>query len=299
MNRQRRNRIKNIIGLILIPLFMFGWFRWFEHAQTFQPTRHLFANGEALGRPWQEVWLTAEDGPRLHAWFFPADIHAPHRQYVILLCHGNAGNLGNRIDVIQLLLQTGANVFAFDYRGYGRSEGYPTEAGTYRDAEAAHAWLLQQDFNPKYIIAHGNSLGGAVACSLAVNKPVGGLILQSTFTSLPDLGSELFPWLPVRWLASMRYDSRQRLPKIHVPILFLHSREDGLIGFHHSEKNMAAANEPKWLHELHGGHNSWIEVDPHSFVQAIRQFLDHLENNRPPGQNPPYSSPTPPFDSDE
>ena len=113
-----------------------------------------------------------------------------------------------------LLLATGVNVFVFDYRGYGRSQGRPSEEGTYRDAQAAYQWLRQKGFPGTNIIAFGESLGGGVAAELAVRETVGGLVLQSTFTSIPDMGAELFPWLPVRWLGTIRYDTRSKLPRL-------------------------------------------------------------------------------------
>ena len=177
-------------------------FRWFEHSQVYHPDRVLTATGAELGRPFEDVSFKASDGVELNGWFFPASTNSPRRHLAVLVCHGNAGNIGHRLDTCAALLATGVNVFVFDYRGYGRSQGRPSEEGTYRDAQAAYRWLRQKGFAGTNIIAFGESLGGGVAAELAVRETVGGLVLQSTFTSIPDMGAELFPWLPVRWLGT-------------------------------------------------------------------------------------------------
>ena len=163
----------------------------------------------------------------------------------MLICHGNAGNISHRLELCGTLLATGASVFVFDYRGYGRSQGRPGEEGAYyRDAQA-HQWLQHRGFTGERIIAFGESLGEGVASELALRERSGGLVLQSTFTSIPDVAAELFPWLPARWLCTIRYDTLAKLPRLRLPLLVMHGRADTLIGFHHGEKNFAAANPPK------------------------------------------------------
>ena len=238
------------------------------------------ANGSEPGRPFEDVYFQTADGLKLNGWFFPADEVSPRKQLVYLLCHGNAGNISHRLDHCMALLETGAGVFLFDYRGYGRSEGRPGEEGTYLDAQAAHQWLRQKGFAATDIIALGESLGGGVASELALREPLGGLILQSTYTSVPDVGAELFPWLPVRWLGTIQYDTHSKLPRIRVPVLVIHSRDDGLIGFHHAEKNFAAANQPKTFWEIAGGHNEFLENDRARYVDGLNRFLAMLEDRR-------------------
>lgn len=246
--------------------------RWFEYKQTFHPSRSFHISGAELGRAWEDIHFAASDGTKLNGWFFPASTNSPRAQLAVILCHGNAGNISHRLDLCDALLATGVNVFAFDYRGYGRSEGRPSENGTYLDAQAAHAWLRQRGFAGTNILVYGESLGGGVASELALRETCGGLILEKTFTSLPDIGAEIFPWLPVRTLGSIRYDTRGKLPRIHVPLLILHSRDDSLIPFHHAEQNFAAANEPKFLCELPGDHNDGV-LDRDKFQQALKKLL--------------------------
>src|SRR6185295_707516 len=219
------------------------------------------ANGDALGRPFEDVHFAASDGVKLHGWFFPANTNSHRADLAVLICHGNGGNISHRLDLCEVMLETGVNVFVFDYRGYGHSEGRPGEEGTYRDAQAACHWLRAKGLAGTNIIAFGESLGGGVISELAVREPLAGLILQSTFTSVPDVGAELFPWLPVRWISTIKYDTRSKLPRLKMPVLVMHSRSDSLISFAHGEKNFAVANEPKMFWELQGDHNDFLEVD--------------------------------------
>src|SRR5438067_10159418 len=123
--------------------------RWFEHSQVYHPDRVLLATGAELGRPYEDVFFKTSDGLKLNGWFFPADPDSPRAHMAFLLCHGNAGNISHRLETCRALLETGAAVFSFDYRGYGRSQGRPTEEGTYLDAEAAHEWLERKGFAGK------------------------------------------------------------------------------------------------------------------------------------------------------
>jgi hypothetical protein len=253
--------------------------RWFEHNQVYHPSRQMDATGAELGRPCEDVFFTARDGVPLNGWFYRADAGSSRARRVILVCHGNAGNISHRLELYAALLETGVGVFAFDYRGYGRSAGQPGEEGTYLDAQAAHQWLRQKGCAAGDIIVFGESLGGGVGSELCVREETGGLILQSTFTSIPDVGAELFPWLPVRWLGRIRYDTRAKLPRVKAPVLILHGRQDGLIGFHHSERNFAAANDPKLFWEIQGDHNDPL-ADRRRFVAGIEEFLRLIERLR-------------------
>lgn len=109
-----------------------------------------------------------------------------------------------------------------------------------------------------------------------MREPLGGLVLESSFTSIPDIGAEIYPWLPVRLLATIRYDTRSKLSGLHLPVLVMHSRTDGLIPFHHAERNFAVANEPKLFWELEGGHNDPLSGRGH-FVAGIEAFLRMVE----------------------
>ncbi len=245
---------------------------WFEHSQVYHPDRLMAATGAELGRPFEDVHFQAADGVALHGWFFPALADSPRARLAMLVCHGNAGNISHWLEVASALLRLGLNVFMFDYRGYGRSQGRPTEAGTYLDAQAAYQWLRAKGFSPAQIIAFGQSLGGAIATELALREPLAGLILLATFASIPDIGAELFPWLPVRWLATIKYETCLKLPRLQIPVLVMHSRSDELVPFHHAEKNFAQANQPKLFWELTGSHNDPLS-EPRHFTAGLEKFL--------------------------
>ncbi len=276
--KQPRSWLKRLALLIAALGVLWLMLRWFEHRQVYFPSRGFDASGAELGRPFEDVYFRTSDGLRLNAWYFPATTNLPPSDFVVLYCHGNGGNISHRLDTIGALLEAGVSVFIFDYRGYGRSEGRPGEEGTYRDATAACEWLRTKGFAGTNIIAYGESLGGGIASELVTRLPLAGLILQSTFTSIPDIGAELFPFLPVRLMSTIRYDTLSRLPSIRIPVLVMHSREDEMIRFKHGERNFAAANSPKLFVEIAGDHNDPL-ADRDKYVAGIRQLLALL-----PGQ---------------
>lgn len=251
--------------------------RKFEHGQVYRPDSEFVATGSELGRPFEDVYFTTSDGVLLNGWFFPVDSDFSGDHLVILVCHGNGGNLSHRLELCRTLLKVGVSVMIFDYRGYGRSQGTPSEEGTYLDAQAAYHWLQKNGFEGSNIVAYGESLGGGVASELALREKLAGLVLQSTFTSIPNVGSELFPWLPVRWLGSIKYDTLSKLPKIKVPVLIMHSRGDGLVRFHHCEKNFEAANEPKMFWETNGDHGYSLKSDHDRSSEGVKRFLLMVE----------------------
>lgn len=262
-----------VLGGIAASFLFFVFLRWFERANVYQPTRRHDLVPSALGLEFREVLMRTSDGVEIHGWFFPAKKTNAPSPTAVLIAHGNGGNISHRFPLYQLLLEAGLNVMAFDYRGYGSSKGSPSEGGTYLDAIAARQWLLDQGFAPDRIVLLGESLGGGIVSEIAVREPVGALILLSTFTSIPDLGAELFPFLPVRTVSSIRYDTVAKLAKVRAPVLILHSRQDGLIPYSHAQRNFAAAKEPKFLSEIQGSHNESIEEDKDRIQTLIWEFL--------------------------
>jgi uncharacterized protein len=277
---RERPRLRQIALVLIAAIFAVFMLRLFEHSQVYHPGRQMYAAHGDLGRPSEDIYFTCPDGTRLNAWYFPAETGSQRKQ-VILLCHGNGGNISHRLDMYEVLLRTGVAVFAFDYRGYGKSQGRPGEAGTYDDAEAAYHWLINRGYEPGQIITMGESLGGGVASELALRRPVAGLVLLSSFTCIPDIGAELFPWLPVRWIARIKYDTCSKLPRIDAPVLVMHSREDELISFEHGRRNFAAAKEPKLFHEIRGTHNEPL-LDEAGFRAGIVNFLQMIESSGTP-----------------
>ncbi len=241
----------------------------FQSRYVYFPGRTVLATPMAVGLSFEEVTLIAADGPRLAAWFVPAE---PARG-TILICHGNGGNIGDRLHVIQRFHGLDLNVFIFDYRGYGNSQGSPSEAGTYADALAAWNHLVRErSLPPNRVIVCGRSLGGAVAAWLADRQQPAGLILESTFTSLVDIGAKLYPYLPVRLLCRYRYPTLEHVRNIRCPVLVAHGREDEMIPFAHGQKIFAAAPDPKIFAELTGGHNDGEDLTEADYRQALDEF---------------------------
>ena len=231
-------------------------------------SRQILQTPAAIGLEYRDVELTAFDGVRLHAWHIPGK-----SQNNVLFLHGNAGNISHRLEKLAILHNLGVGVLILDYRGYGRSEGNPSEPGTYRDAEAAFTYLASS----ANIILYGESLGTGVAIELAMHHRVRGVILEAPFTSVPDVGQELFPYLPIRLLARTRYDNLRKIPQLNAPLLILHSRDDEVFSFTHAQRLFAAAPEPKRLVELRGGHNDSFVVSAEVYTTALRQFLHGLD----------------------
>ncbi|HUR39246.1 MAG TPA: alpha/beta hydrolase [Planctomycetota bacterium] len=218
--------------------------------------------------PSQEVEITAADRVKLHAWYHPH----PQAKATILHLHGNAGNLEDRRDLVRDLQALGVNVFAVEWRGYGKSEGKPSEEGLYRDARAAWDWLLTKTTADKIVI-HGESLGGGPACELASTVPCAGLILQSTFTSIPDMAPRVMPLFP-KFLVRTKYDNLAKVPKIGCRKLFLHSQADEMIPFDMGRKLYDAASEPKectWFTGI--GHNEMTISRAKKYYSRIAEFL--------------------------
>ena len=233
------------------------------NALLYLPARTIAQTPAAAGLRFTDVAFRAADGERLHGWWVPAS-----RPVIghVLLVHGNAGNVGDRVPHLALLSAAGFDVLAFDPPGYGRSGGRPSELGTHRDARAARdALLLQQGVEAGRVLYLGESLGGAIALALALELPPAGLILQSTFTSVRDMARRHYPFLP-RALVPDAYPSRRRIPRLRAPLLVLHGARDDIVPLMHGEELYEAAPEPKRIVVFpDAGHNDmlrprWIET---------------------------------------
>ena len=233
----------------------------------------LFTPNNA-GLEFQEHWIETSDGERLHAWWLPAvQEDAPS----ILFFHGNAGNISHRMDSLKLFHELGLSTLIIDYRGYGLSSGRPSEAGTYQDAQAAYDYLQKHLGIPaQRMIIFGRSLGGAVASWLASHNACAGTILESSFLSIPAMGQEIYPWLPIQWLSRIDYDNAARMPKLKCPVLVIHSRDDELIPFRHGQQLHELGSDPKYFLELTGSHNSGFIVSEERYREGLGTFLRAL-----------------------
>lgn len=223
-----------------------------------------------IGLIWQSVTLTTEDDLQLDAWWLPHD----EPRGSLLFLHGNAGNISHRLPSLAQFHQLGLAVLILDYRGYGRSEGKPSEAGTAMDADAGWRWLKDNSgHDPDRLIIFGRSLGSAVAAELASRTDSAALILESPFRSMPELGQQLYPWLPVKLLARIHYPTAEYVTQREMPLLVIHSKDDELVPFREGEKVYELANPPKQLLVIRGGHNTGFLDSEAIYLQGIDEFL--------------------------
>jgi fermentation-respiration switch protein FrsA (DUF1100 family) len=252
-------------------LLVMGLLMIFEEHLIFHPFR--YPRGEWQPRfKFEDATFTAADGTKLHGWFLPHD----KPRHVVLFAHGNAGNVamwGPDGDQLRHLGESA--VLVFDYRGFGRSEGSPTEQGVLADARAARAWLAQRTgVREQEIVLAGRSLGTGVLVDLAARDGAKALMLTSPFTSLPDVAAIHYPFVPARWIMRSRLDSLSLIDRFRGPTLILHGDADSLIPLSHGERLFAAANDPKRLVVLRGsGHNDGVNREG---LEAMREFLRSL-----------------------
>ncbi len=238
-----------------------------------QVEREFRASPADIGLSFTPLALATADGETLDGWFVPAGTEHRARGLIIFF-HGNAGNIGHRLDYLRMFHYIGFATLMVDYRGYGRSSGTPSEEGTYRDAAAIwqHATrvlgIVAED-----IVLFGESLGGGVAAQLAAEHRPGALVLASTFTSVPDMGADLYPLLPIRPLARIRYGTLSRLSRIACPVMVIHSRNDDIIPFAHGRRLFEAARAPKRFLEIEGGHNEGFVFGNEAWIRHLDEFL--------------------------
>ena len=256
-----------IFAIAIALLLIWACMRYLERRSIYYPARKLESTPAAVGLDYEDVFFEASDGIRLNGWFIPAR----GAEALLLFCHGNAGNISHRLEIIEIFNKIGLNVFIFDYRGYGKSEGRPSEKGTYLDAMAAYDYLISRQTHP--IVIYGKSLGAVIAVDLAQKVKAAALIIESAFTSTLDMASEIYPFLPVRFMVRMKYGALSKIKNIDVPKLIIHSKDDEIIPFRHGQRLFEAANEPKEFYQMRGGHNEATLMAPDEFGSKIEAFL--------------------------
>ncbi len=269
--------MNTLTNILLLAVFGYGFlliFLYFYQNRLLflpnLPSRAVETLPSAVGLPYEPVDLNTSDNINLNGWFIPA----PEQRGVILFCHGNAGNISHRLDSLLLFHKLGFSTLIFDYRGYGNSQGHPSEAGTYLDVAAAWQYLTTKRSIPSsHIILFGRSLGGAIAVHQATVFTPGALIVESSFTSVPDMAAELYPFLPVRWLSRLDYNVQEQLPRVSCPVLVVHSRDDEIIPFRQGRALYKTANKPKQFLELRGGHNNGFLLAGQAYTRELDRFL--------------------------
>ncbi|MDZ7269125.1 MAG: alpha/beta hydrolase [candidate division KSB1 bacterium] len=263
---------RSLLFLIAAFALLLMLLRLFERHFVFFPRPHPrgFWQPERFGLSVQDAYFTTAEGATLHGWFVPH----PAPVASLLMAHGNAGNLSDRVEwLVRLQRQVPAHLFMFDYRGYGRSTGSPSEENCYRDAEAAYDWL-HQHVPGLPIIAHGHSLGSAVVIELAGRRPLTGLIIEAGFTDAADMARLMFGGLPMGWLTSMKWASREKVAQLTLPKLFLHGDRDEVVPYSLGQKLFAAAAHPKHFVTLTGvDHNDSFLAGGENYYRVLRDFV--------------------------
>ncbi|MEN8763867.1 MAG: alpha/beta hydrolase [Thiogranum sp.] len=260
----------SLVVILLGLLFLNGWMYLQQAAMIFFPERLLSATPASWGLAYEDVVLRTEDGVELHGWYIPQR----GSSRVLLFMHGNAGNISHRGESVAIFHRLGLNVLIFDYRGYGQSQGEPSEQGLYQDAAAAWNYLTEtRNFASDDIILFGRSLGGAVAARLASEVRAGSVILESTFSSASDVAGSLFPILSRLVVLRYGFDTVAYLKAVACPLLVLHSPEDDIIPFYLGEKVYQAAAQPKVFVKIQGDHNSGFLQSQPFYEQELGRFI--------------------------
>ncbi|MCC6139959.1 MAG: alpha/beta hydrolase [Nitrospira sp.] len=223
------------------------------------------------GLPLEDVWFQSADGTKLFGWYVEARADAG----VLLWCHGNAGSVIHRLDNLRELYRLGLSIFLFDYRGYGRSQGKPSEEGLYRDAISAYDYLTRvRQIRSERMVVFGRSLGAAVATDLVSQKPVAGLILESPFPSIAAVAQHHYGGMPVHWLLGAEFKLIDRLPQLSLPTLVIHGDRDDIIPIAFGRQVFEAAKPPKWWYPIVGAdHNNTYQVGGSAYFRRFAEFI--------------------------
>lgn len=263
------NMIKNILSIIIVIVALFMYIRYIERHSIYFPMKIIETCPDVIGLSYKEVSFRTDDGCLLNGWF----ITNKDAEYTLLFFHGNAGNISHRLEKINIFYNLGLSIFIFDYRGYGKSHGSPSEKGLYQDAEAAYRYLIKErNISADNIILYGESLGGAVAIELASRQNVKALITEEAFSSVKDMVRIIYPFLPPAVLQS-RFDSISKIKDIKAPKLIIHSIDDEIVPFSLGEKLFQAASVPKEFLKIRGGHNTAFLDSEEAFKSGIKNFL--------------------------
>jgi len=244
-----------------------------ERHSLYFPMKEIAVTPEIVGLPYEEIYFNTSDDKRLNGWFIPSD----KAKFTVILCHGNGGNISHRLEKITMLRTLGLNTLVFDYRGYGKSDGAPSESGLYKDVDAAYNYLIKERKTAgDSIILYGESLGGAVAIDLAHRTKVRALIIEDTFTSVKDMARITYPLIPY-FVLSAKFNSISKIKNVTCPKLIIHSINDEIIPFRLGEKLFDEAEEPKRFLKTRGGHNTAFSDSAKLFVEGIGTFLNELQ----------------------
>lgn len=263
---------KILLLLILGCGLILGYVKYIESRAVFFPVKTVEFYPSLINLSFQDLYITTPDKIKINAWLI---LH-PKAKYTLLFCHGNAGNNADRLDKLKMLWDLGLNILIIDYRGYGKSEGHPSEQGLYQDAEAAYEYLVNdRKILPEQIILYGESLGTSVVIDLAARVKVRALIVEGGFSSGRDMARILYPFLST-FLFSDRFNSLEKIKKIEAPKLFIHSPDDEIVPFKLAKKLYNAASGAKEFIEINGDHNNAFLDSQEKYLSSISAFIEKL-----------------------
>lgn len=263
--------MKILITLLFAVLLFRAYFLFLEQRSLYHPSEDIKDTPRAIGVEYEEVYFKAADGTVLNGWFVPAK----NARITMLYCHGNAGNSSHRLHKVKFFHEMGVNFFIFDYRGYGKSKGFPYELGLYRDACAAYDYVVSRpDIDKGRIVAYGKSLGAAVAIDLCLRRSVRALMVEGAFLSVLGRAKELYPLLPMKLLVLQKFDNLNKIERITIPKFISHALDDEVIPFAHGEVLYGKAQEPKQFLPFEGLHSDDEFVTSSAYKGALKAFFD-------------------------
>ncbi len=228
-----------------------------------------------MGLTYENLTLVTKDKVNIQAWYIPAQ----NATKTVLFCHGNGGNISHRLDTVNILNELNVNCLLFDYRGYGQSDGKPSERGTYRDAMAAWKWLTEEKgLPPDDIVIFGRSLGASIAARLAKKVNPASVVLESAFTSYEKIAKKFYPYMPVHWFASFKYNTLEHVKHIKSPVLVIHSKNDETVPFEFGKQLFDAASQPKDFVEIAGCHNDGFLFSGDLYKNRWAHWLSFIQD---------------------
>jgi len=259
--------------VVLVLILVTSFFLFYPRVESFFiyfPQSYFDFSPEEFRLAYKDAYFDTEDGEKLHGWLFQGAEAGP----VILHSHGNAGNISHRLDLVQLFLRRGLSVFLFDYRGFGKSSGRPSETGLYRDGIAALSYLIEKErIAPERIVLHGHSIGAAVAIEVALEKKVRGLVIESAFTSTKDMAKGMALFALFSPLLPAHYNNIEKIGRVSVPKLIVHGDRDEIVPFSMGQKLFEAATDPRFFYPVKdAGHNDVFIVGGEKYFQVFAEF---------------------------